>query len=69
MEDEDLELAARRLRMKLGIDDQLRPDMITVIFKLKDCGMIKNYIRVPDKEMSDGGERDIQLLMRLAILP
>lgn len=51
--DEEIEYAARQLRIKLGIDDQLRPDMITVIYKLKDRGMIKNYLRVPDTEMPE----------------
>jgi Zn-dependent peptidase ImmA (M78 family) len=53
LEDEDIESAARRLRVKLGIDEQLRPDMVTVIVKLKDRGLIKNYVRVPDEEMPD----------------
>ena len=52
-EDEDFEAAARMLRITLGIDDQLRPDMTTVIVKLKDHGVIKNYVRVPDDEMPD----------------
>lgn len=51
--DDDIESAARKLRIELGIDDQLRPDMPTVIVKLKDCGLIKNYVRVPDNEMPD----------------
>jgi len=29
----------------------MRPDMITVVFKLKKHGLINNYIRVPDAEM------------------
>lgn len=41
------------MRIRLGIDDQLRPDMITVIIKLKYQGIIKNYVRVPDDEMDD----------------
>jgi Zn-dependent peptidase ImmA (M78 family) len=53
LEQEDIEQAARRLRVKLAIDDQLRPDMITVIIKLKDHGLIKNYVRVPDHQMPD----------------
>lgn len=53
LEDEDFEAAARKLRIKLGIDDQMRPDMITVVLKLKDHGMIENYVRVPEKEMPD----------------
>ena len=52
-DDEDIERVPRQLRIKLGIDDQLRPDMITVIIKLKDQGIIKNYVRVPDHEMPD----------------
>ncbi len=27
--------------------------MMTVIVKLKDCGLIKNYVRIPDEEMPD----------------
>lgn len=52
-DDEDFEVAARNLRIRLGIDDQLRPDMTTVIFKLKDRGIIENYVRVPDDQMPD----------------
>src|SRR4029078_316545 len=52
-DDEFFEAQARSLRTKLGIDDQLRPDMTTVIIKLKDHGMIKNYVRIPDDEMLD----------------
>jgi Zn-dependent peptidase ImmA (M78 family) len=51
VQDNDIEMAARKLRIELGIDDQLRPDMPTVIFKLKDHGLISNYERVPDEEM------------------
>lgn len=49
---EEIEAAARTMRIRLGIDDQLRPDMLTVIFKLKHLGYIKNYVRVPDTQMS-----------------
>ena len=49
---DNIEALARRLRRLLGIDGQLRPDMITVIFKLKNAGLIKNYLRVPDAEMA-----------------
>ncbi len=55
--EEDIESAARKLRMRLGIDDQFRPDMITVIFKLKHEGIIKNYVRVPDDQMPDDEAR------------
>jgi Zn-dependent peptidase ImmA (M78 family) len=53
LEIEDFEIAARKLRIELGIDDQLRPDMITVVIKLKERGRIENYVRVPDKDMPD----------------
>jgi len=49
---ENIERAARDLRRKLKIDDQLRPDMITVIFKLKNLRYINDYRRVPDDKMS-----------------
>ena len=51
--DDEIESAAQRMRLRLGIDDQLRPDMITVVFKLKDQGIIKDYVRVADSEMPD----------------
>ena len=54
---EEIEVAARKLRIKLGIDDQERPDMPTVIFKLKDHGIIRDYVRVPDHEMPDDEAR------------
>ena len=56
-DDEFYEQAARVVRVKLGIDDQLRPDMFTVVIKLKHIGMIKDYVRVPDAEMPDDEAR------------
>jgi hypothetical protein len=53
-EDAEFENSARSLRKLIGIESQIRPDMITVIIKLKHHGLIKNYERVPDEEMSDG---------------
>jgi hypothetical protein len=53
-EDAEFEKAARSLRKLLGLEFEPRPDMITVIFKLKDHGLIKNYKRVPDADMPDG---------------
>jgi hypothetical protein len=50
-EDIEFEASARALRKLLGIEFDTRPDMITVIFKLKDRGLIKDYRRVPDSEM------------------
>jgi len=45
--------AARALRRLLGIEFEPRPDMVTVVFKLKHHGLIANYRRVPDAEMPD----------------
>jgi IrrE N-terminal-like domain len=49
--DEDFERLARKLRVSLGIDDQLRPDMIDVLIKLKHHGYIPDLVRVPDEYM------------------
>ena len=51
--EESLELAAQIVRVRLQVDDQDIPDMATLIFKLKNEGMIADYERVPDKEMPD----------------
>ncbi len=53
-EDTEFENSARSLRKFLGIEFQPRPDMITVVIKLKHHGLIENYRRVPDQEMPDG---------------
>jgi len=53
LEDKDLERAARNLRLELGIDDQLRPDMTLVLQKMKHHGYIVDYARVPDHLMPD----------------
>jgi len=52
-ENDPIERAARDLRIKLGIDDQLRPDMITVVVKMKHQGLIEDYARHSDDEMPD----------------
>ena len=46
LDGDQLEAAARNLRMRLGIDDQPRPDMMSVIIKMKRAGIINNYERV-----------------------
>jgi Zn-dependent peptidase ImmA (M78 family) len=51
--DSQIEWAALKLRIELGVDDQSIPDMATVIFKCKHLGFIKNFRRVPDLEMLD----------------
>jgi hypothetical protein len=51
--DAEFEASVRSLRRLLGIEFDTRPDMITVVFKLKDRGLIKDYRRVADVEMPD----------------
>jgi Zn-dependent peptidase ImmA (M78 family) len=51
LEDEDFEVTAKRLRVKLEVDDQILLDVITLLRKLKHDGYISNYIRVPDNLM------------------
>jgi|SRR5713101_8995162 len=53
LEDEDFERAAQILRVKFGIDDQLRLDVIDVLRKLKHHGQIVDYVRVPDMSLPD----------------
>jgi hypothetical protein len=49
--DSEFETSARELRKLLGIEFDTRPDMITVVFKLRDRGLIKDYRRVADTKM------------------
>lgn len=51
--DEDFERKARKMRVALGIDDQLCPDVIDVVQKLKHRGSITDYVRVPDHLMQE----------------
>lgn len=51
--EERIEQAAERLRLRLSIDEQTAPDMITVLYKLKEQGIIADYARVPDWQMRD----------------
>ncbi len=52
-DDAEFEASALALRKLLGIEFEARPDMITVIFKLKDHGLITDYRRVPDATLPD----------------
>ena len=52
LSDEDFERLTRKLRITLGIDDQLRPDMIDVITSLKRLGYIADWVHVPDQCMA-----------------
>jgi Zn-dependent peptidase ImmA (M78 family) len=53
LSDEDYESAARALREKLGVDDQLHVDPIDVLRRLKHHGYVADYVRVPDAQMPD----------------
>jgi len=52
--DEEFESVAGRFLADLGIWDQVRPDLMTVITKVKHQNPGFNYERVPDSEMVDG---------------
>jgi hypothetical protein len=66
--DEDLEAIVRIFLRKIGLEHQVRPDMMTVISKLKHVVPSFAYRRVPDHEMPDAYARwnstDFELQMR-----
>jgi hypothetical protein len=49
--DEELEAVARNFLKRIGLEHQVRPDMMTIISKLKHVVPSFNYQRVPDAEM------------------
>jgi hypothetical protein len=51
--DEELEDIARTFLKRLGIEHQVRPDLMTIITKIKHVNPAFNYERVPDHEMPD----------------
>lgn len=51
LSDEELEQRARDLRRKLGLEHQLRIDMMTVTNKLKGANPGFGYARIRDEEM------------------
>jgi Zn-dependent peptidase ImmA (M78 family) len=51
--DEDLEEIARTCLRRLGIEDQVRPDLMTVIIKIKHADPSFNYARIPDHELPE----------------
>jgi len=53
LRDEDYEFAARNLRIALGVDEQLRPNMVEVARLLKRHGYIADYVIAPDAKMQD----------------
>src|SRR5436309_2778901 len=48
---EDFERLARSVRQKLGIDDQVQPNLLDVIQRLKRQGYIASYVSVADESM------------------
>ncbi len=55
--DEDFEQLAKLLREALGLDDQIKLDVIEFLRRLKRKGYIADYVRVPDSAMLDAGCR------------
>jgi hypothetical protein len=51
--DEDIERIAGDARRVLGIDQVLRPDMVTAMLKAQHLGIISTYERVPDASMPE----------------
>ena len=51
--DEQLEEIGRNFLCRIGLENQIRPDVMTVINKLKRVEAAFNYRRVPDKNMPD----------------
>jgi Zn-dependent peptidase ImmA (M78 family) len=49
--DEDFEKLAQTIRIALGLDDQVRIDVIEFLRRLKHNGYIADYVRVPDTKM------------------
>lgn len=52
-DDEDCDLAARKIRIAVGIEDRFRPDMIFFLSELKRSGWIKDYLTVPGDNRAD----------------
>ncbi|MGY4176782.1 Zn-dependent peptidase ImmA (M78 family) [Bradyrhizobium sp. USDA 4518] len=55
--DEDLEDVARRFLRKIGLEHQVKPDMMTIISKLKHVDPSFKYRRVADRDMPDAEAR------------
>ena len=55
--DEDLERLARAFLRSTGLEDQIKPDMMTIISKLKHLDPSFGYRRVADAKMPDADAR------------
>jgi hypothetical protein len=49
--DEGFEELGKIVRVTLGIDDQIKPDPIDFLRRLKHAGYIKDYVRLPDADL------------------
>lgn len=69
--DEELEEIARGFLRKLGLEHQVRPDMMTIISKLKHVDPSFKYRRVPDRDMPDAeaswNSKDTEISMRESV--
>ncbi|MET4384289.1 hypothetical protein ABIB73_000024 [Bradyrhizobium sp. F1.4.3] len=69
--DEELEDIARTFLRKVGLEYQIKPDMMTIISKLKHVDPGFGYRRVPDEEMPDAEAQwysdDIEISMRESV--
>lgn len=50
---DQIERRAQEARRKFSIDQQVVPDVVTLIFKLKKLGLINDYERVSDADMGN----------------
>ncbi|OSI85517.1 ImmA/IrrE family metallo-endopeptidase [Bradyrhizobium canariense] len=69
--DEELEATARGFLRKLGLEHQVRPDMMTIISKLKHLDRSFKYRRARDAEMPDAeaqwSSNDTEIRMRESV--
>lgn len=69
--DEELEAVARKFLRIIGLEHQVRPDIMTVISKLKHVVPSFGYRRVPDAEMPDADAQwssdDFEVSMRESV--
>jgi hypothetical protein len=69
--DEDLEEIARAFLQKIGLEYQIKPDMMTIISKLKHIDPGFKYRRVPDDELPDAEacwySEDTEISMRESV--
>jgi hypothetical protein len=69
--DDELENTARAFLRKIGLENQVKPDMMTIISKLKHVDPSFEYRRVPDSEMTEAearwSSRDTEISMRESV--